>query len=430
MKKVAFHTLGCKLNFSETSSISKTFLDNGYEIVPFKEFADVYVINTCSVTLVAEKKCRNAIHNCSKINPKATIAVIGCFAQIHAEEIKNIKGVNIVLGNTNKHLLLDFINKENDNKKGEKENNVIDKVEDISKEKRFVSSYSVNDRTRSFLKIQDGCDYFCSYCTIPFARGRSRSSTIEEAYNNALKLSENNVKEIVLTGVNIGDFGKGVNEDFFSLIKKLDTIEQIKRFRISSIEPNLLTEDIINFVKDSRSFMPHFHIPLQGGTDSLLRKMNRRYDRKLFENKINYIHKIMPYAFIAADVIVGFNGESEEEFLESINFISSLPLSFLHVFTFSERPNTLAIKMDGKVPINLRRERSHIMQEVSLKKKKDFYNRFIGTKREILWESDKKEGMFFGFTDNYIKVTDKYNPYYVNTIQNTLISRDNIVIEK
>jgi len=410
MKKVAFHTLGCKLNFAESSDLARTFTQNGYEQVSSKEFADVYIVNTCTVTQVAEKKCRNAIRQANHINPNAIIAVIGCFAQLEPQEIAKIEGVDIILGNADKHKLFEYIS--NKEVFGEHWNN----VEDIANVKEFVPSYSSNDRTRSFLKIQDGCDYFCTYCAIPFARGRSRSETIENTILKAKELEKEGKKEVVLTGVNIGDFGKHNNETFFDLIKELDKIEHIERYRISSIEPNLITNEIIDFVKQSRSFLPHFHIPLQAGTNLLLERMKRKYNRELFAQRINYINQVMPNAFIAADIIVGFPGETDDEFNSTIEFINSLPLAALHVFTYSERPNSLAINFDGKVPINIRKKRSLILQDISNNKKKEFYIRNIGYNAKVLWESDNEKGRMFGFSDNYIKVGRKFEEKYINTI--------------
>ena len=415
MKKVAFHTLGCKLNFAESSDLARTFTQNNYEQVSFKEFADVYVVNTCTVTQVAEKKSRNAIRQANKINPNAIIAVIGCFAQLSPKEISEIDGVDIILGNADKHKLFEYIERKDEFDEHFKEVVPIDNV------KEFVPSYSFEDRTRSFLKIQDGCDYFCSYCAIPFARGRSRSDTIENTIKKAYELEKEGKKEVVLTGVNIGDFGKHQGEDFFALIKELDKVEHIERYRISSIEPNLITNEIIDFVSKSRSFLPHFHIPLQGGTNFLLQRMKRKYNIELFEDRVRYIKKVMPHAFIAADIILGFPGESEEEFNQTIEFIESLPLSALHVFTYSERPDSLALKLDGKVPMNIRKKRSLIIQDISNKKKKEFYENNIGYKAKVLWESDNEKGMMYGFSDNYIRVGRKFDEKYINTItQETL----------
>jgi len=410
MKKVAFHTLGCKLNFAESSSLAGIFIQNNYEQVSFKEFADVYVVNTCTVTQVAEKKCRNAIRQANKINPNATIAVIGCFAQLQPKEIAEIEGVDIILGNADKHRLFEYL----DNKEAFSEH--WKDVKDIADVKEFVPSYSTGDRTRSFLKIQDGCDYFCSYCAIPYARGRSRSDTVIKTIEKAHELEKDGKKEVVLTGVNIGDFGKHQNETFFDLIKELDKVEHIERYRISSIEPNLITNEIIDFVSQSRSFLPHFHIPLQAGTNYLLERMKRKYNRELFAQRVNYINEVMPNAFIAADIIVGFSGESEEEFASTVEFIDSLPLTALHVFTYSERPNAVSINFDGIVPVNIRKKRSLILQDISNKKKKAFYEKNIGYNAKILWESDNEKGMMYGFSDNYIRVGREFDEKYINQI--------------
>jgi len=423
MKKVAFHTLGCKLNFAESSDLARTFTQNDYEQVSFKEFADVYVVNTCTVTQVAEKKSRNAIRQANKINPNAIIAVIGCFAQLSPKEIAEIEGVDIILGNADKHKLFEYIERKDEFDEHFKEVVPIDNV------KEFVPSYSFEDRTRSFLKIQDGCDYFCSYCAIPFARGRSRSDTIENTIKKAYELEKEGKKEVVLTGVNIGDFGKHQGEDFFDLIKELDKVEHIERYRISSIEPNLITNEIIDFVSNSRSFLPHFHIPLQGGTNFLLERMKRKYNRELFEDRVRYIKKVMPHAFIAADIILGFPGESEEEFNQTIEFIESLPLSALHVFTYSERPDSLALKLDGKVPMNIRKKRSLIIQDISNKKKKEFYENNLGYKAKILWESDNEKGMMYGFSDNYIRVGRKFDEKYINTITQETLEHLNTITQ-
>lgn len=416
MKKVAFHTLGCKLNFAESSDLAHKFVENNYIQVDFKEIADVYVINTCTVTQVAEKKCRTAIRQAISHNPDAIIAVIGCFAQLQPEEIAKIEGVDIILGNTDKHMLFEYIS----NKEAFADH--WNHVEDISKVSEFVPSYSFSDRTRCFLKIQDGCDYFCTYCAIPYARGRSRSETIKNTISKAKELATRGKKEVVLTGVNIGDFGKHQGENFFGLIKELDKIQEIKRYRISSIEPNLITNEIIDFVKTSRAFQPHFHIPLQAGTDFLLERMKRKYNRELFAERINYINNTMPNAFLAADIIVGFPGETEYEFNSTIDFISSLPIAALHVFTYSERPDSLAKDFDGKVPMNIRKQRSLILQQLSNLKKKAFYEKNIGYNASVLWESDQEKGLMFGFSDNYIRVARKYDAKYINQITKEILT--------
>jgi threonylcarbamoyladenosine tRNA methylthiotransferase MtaB len=410
VKKVAFHTLGCKLNFAESSDLLRKFTQNGYSQVDFHDFADLYVVNTCTVTQVAEKKCRNVIRQANNLNPNAIIAVIGCFAQLNPSEIEKIEGVDIILGNDNKHKLFEYIENLNQHKKNE--------VIDISCSKEITLSYSSEERTRCFLKIQDGCDYFCSYCAIPYARGRSRSETIENTLSFARKIALEGKKEIILTGINIGDFGKHNNETFFDLIKALDKVEGIERYRISSIEPNLLSEEIIDFVSNSRAFLPHFHIPLQAGTDNLLKLMRRKYDTTLFAQKIEYVHKKMPHAFIAADVIVGFPSETDSEFSQAKRFIENLqPLSALHVFTYSERPNTIAANLEGKVEKQVRKARSLILQELSQSKKLSFYKENIGRKVKVLWESDEENGYMLGFSDNYIRVAKPYDTASINTIE-------------
>lgn len=410
MGTIAFHTLGCKLNFAESSDLMRRFGEKGYVQVDFRQKADVYVINTCTVTQTAEKKCRNAIRQAHRVNPDAIVAVIGCFSQVKAEDIEKIEGVNIILGNDNKHKLLEYVLNSTDN--NGKENH----VEDISHLKDFHISYSSDDRTRSFLKVQDGCDYFCSYCEIPFARGRNRSASIDEICNCARQLAREGKKEIVLTGVNIGEYGSERGESFLQLIRSLDEIEEIERYRISSIEPNLINERIIDFCSSSRSFLPHFHIPLQAGTDKILALMKRKYTRELFANRVEYIKNSMPHAFIAADVIVGFPQETDEDFASARDFIASLPLSALHVFTYSERPGTIAARMLGKVPFATRKERSLELQRLSERKKEEFYLNNMNTEREILWEADCDKGMMYGFTDNYIRVGRKFDKRYINAI--------------
>lgn len=407
---IAFHTLGCKLNFAESSDLLRRFVNEGYKEVSFKDKADVYVINTCTVTQIAESKCRNAIRQAHHINPKAIIAVIGCFSQVNSKEIEKIEGVNIILGNDDKHLLIEKVNNY------KRENEIDNSVIDISSLKSFYSSYSSNDRTRAFLKVQDGCDYFCTYCEIPFARGRSRSCSIEEAVSDAKTLAKQGKKEIVITGVNIGDFGKERNETFLDLIKSLDKVEEIERFRISSIEPDLLSKEIIDFCFSSRAFLPHFHIPLQSGSNKVLKTMKRRYLREEFEEKVNYIHELMPNCFIAADVMVGANDETEDEWLSSYKFLESLPLAFIHVFTYSQRPNTLANKIGEVIPVHLRRQRSEELQKLAYKKKEEFYKTNINYECKVLWEETKKDGKMYGFTNNYIRCQREYDSKYINTI--------------
>ncbi|MCX6230995.1 MAG: tRNA (N(6)-L-threonylcarbamoyladenosine(37)-C(2))-methylthiotransferase MtaB [Bacteroidetes bacterium] len=406
-KKVAFQTFGCKLNFAETSQISRQFVANGFEVADFKETADVYVINTCTVTSIAEKKCKTAIRAAIKRNPDAKVAVVGCFSQLKADEIQEIEGVDIIVGNNEKYKLLELItNREQNNDSG----CAYCDVKQMDKSDAFVPSYSSGDRTRSFLKIQDGCDYFCTYCAIPFARGRSRSDTIENIVKSAQQIAREGIKEIILTGVNIGDFGKLNNENFLQLIKALDEVDGIERYRISSIEPELLTDEIIEFVVQSKKFLPHFHIPLQSGSNKILKLMKRHYQRELFAERIYKIKTVMPDSCIAADVITGFPGETDEDFNDAVHFITSLPISYLHVFTYSERPDTLAAKLEGVVPVNIRRERSKQLQILSDRKKHEFYLQNKGRMKKVLFESDIHHGFIFGFTDNYIRVkiiTDK-----------------------
>ncbi len=410
MKTIAFHTLGCKLNFAESSYLAGSFVEMGYIQVEFKQKADVYVINTCTVTQVAEKKCRNAIRLARKLNPEAIVAVIGCMSQVNDKEIEKIEGVDLILGNDDKTKLLSLI--ENYEKKSSAENLVFD----ISRLKSFYPSYSSSDRTRAFLKVQDGCDYFCTYCAIPYSRGRSRSSDVASIVADARKLADQGKKEVVLTGVNIGDFGKQSGESFLDLIKALDTVEGIERYRISSIEPNLITEEIIDFCSESRTFLPHFHIPLQSGSNKVLHLMKRKYERELFAQRVEYIKRVMPDAFIAADVIVGFPQETKEDFEDAKSFIESLPLAALHVFTYSERPGTPASAMSGSVPISERHERSAELQRISELKKEQFYQDNKGKEVNVLWESDEEDGMMFGFTDNYIRVGRSFDTSYINTI--------------
>lgn len=410
MKTITFHTLGCKLNFAESSFLAGGFAERGYTQVAFKEKADVYVINTCTVTQVAEKKCRNAIRQANKLNPEAIVAVIGCMSQLKDKEIAKIKGVDIILGNDDKRKLIDLV--ENHKKNTTVENHVCD----ISRLHSFYPSYSSSDRTRSFLKIQDGCDYFCTYCAIPYSRGRSRSGDIASTVACAEELAKQGKKEVVLTGVNIGEFGKQSGETFLELIRELDKIEGIERYRISSIEPNLITEKTVDFCAASKKFLPHFHIPLQSGSNKILHLMKRKYDRELFAERVNYINRRMPHAFIAADVIVGFPHETAKDFAEAKDFIASLPLAALHVFTYSERPGTPAAGMPESVPMNERHRRSMELQELSDRKKEAFYRANKGRKANVLWEADNEDGMMYGFTENYIRVGRKFDERYINEI--------------
>ena len=411
MKTIATHTLGCKLNFAETSDLMRRFNEAGWHSVDFGDKADLYVINTCTVTAIAEKKCRNAIRQAIATNPDAIVAVIGCFAQNDAAAIKKIDGVDIILGNDQKHNLLQHVERLT---KGYTKNDALTATP--AEPTSFHLSYSHADRTRTFFKVQDGCDYFCSYCAIPFARGRSRSATVAETVAMARRIAASGAKEVVLTGINTGTFGKSHNETFFDLICALDEVDGIERYRISSIEPNLVTDDIINFVASSRHFLPHFHIPLQAGSDKVLKLMHRRYDTAFYAALLNKIKAAMPDACIAADIMAGFNGETDTEFDKVMAFVDSIPISYLHVFTFSERPNTAALKMDQRIDIHHRREHSRQLHELSLQKKREFYLQQQGKTRPVLWESDRKNDFMFGFTDNYIRVRRPYNPALINTI--------------
>jgi threonylcarbamoyladenosine tRNA methylthiotransferase MtaB len=409
VKRVAFYTLGCKLNFSETSTISRLFLDKGYEKVNFEDNPDVFIINTCSVTENADKKCKSLVNKALRVSPHAYVAIIGCYAQLKPQEIGKIPGVDLVLGANEKFNIVDYI----DNKEQQLKTEVHSC--EITSVKEFNPSYSIGDRTRSFFKVQDGCDYSCSFCTIPLARGESRSATIAETIERAKQmLAENNVKELVLTGVNTGDFGKKNGESFFGLIKELDELENVERIRISSIEPNLLTDEIIAFVAQSKKFVPHFHIPLQSGSDKLLRLMRRRYLSNLYQERVAKIKSLMPHCCIGVDVIVGFPGETHEDFLDTHEFLRELDISYLHVFTYSERANTHAIQLEGVVPANERAERSKLLHILSDKKKRVFYEQHIGDNRPVLFESEQDGELMYGFSDNYIKVQTNYNPTLVN----------------
>jgi threonylcarbamoyladenosine tRNA methylthiotransferase MtaB len=425
-KKVAFYTLGCKLNFSETSTIARLFEDAGFAKVEFEEAPDVYVINTCSVTENADKKCKQLVKRAQKINPDSFIVIVGCYAQLKPEEIAKIPGVDMVLGANEKFNILEHL--ENKDSKLEKAEVSFDNIKNT---KDFVPSYSFGDRTRSFLKVQDGCDYFCTFCTIPLARGKSRNASVAETVIEAEKIAQTAVKEVVLTGVNIGDFGQGEGENFFDLVRELDKVEGIDRFRISSIEPNLLSNEIIDFcLKDSKRFVPHFHIPLQSGSDRLLKLMRRKYERALYAERVAQIKAIRPDACIGVDVIVGFPGETDEDFMDSVNFLKDLDISYLHVFTYSERANTGAPKLGEKVPMEVRRERSKQLHLLSDRKKRQFYTENIGTERTVLFEHEEDEGMMYGFTENYVKVKFPYQQELTNTFQKvrlTEIDRDGIM---
>jgi threonylcarbamoyladenosine tRNA methylthiotransferase MtaB len=407
-KKVAFYTLGCKLNFSETSTIARNFENEGFARVDFKETPDVYVINTCSVTDNADKKCRSVVRRALRVNPNAFVVMIGCYAQLKPTEISEIPGVDLVLGANEKFNILAHIESLE-----KKEIAQVEAVR-IKETKDFIPSFSMGDRTRSFLKVQDGCDYFCTFCTIPLARGKSRNATIEETIIEAKKIAKTDIKEVVLTGVNIGDFGQDGEENFFQLVQALDQVEGIERFRISSIEPNLLSNEIIEFVAKSKRFVPHFHIPLQSGSNKLLKAMRRKYLRELYADRVEAIKKHMPDACIGVDVIVGFPGETEEEFMKTLNFLKELDVSYLHVFTYSERANTTAKKMDDAVPLNIRRERSKQLQILSEKMKRSFYETQLGSVHEALFESEEQGGFLNGFTENYVKVKTPFDPTLIN----------------
>jgi len=409
-KKVAFHTLGCKLNFSETSTIARNFKEKGFDVVEFNSTADIYVINTCSVTEHADKKCRQAITKVQHINPDAFIAVVGCYAQLKADEIAKNLGVDLVLGTQEKFNILEHINNLEKHEIPEIYSCEIEKVD------TFDSSHSEADRTRSFLKVQDGCDYSCTYCTIPLARGKSRNKEISELIKETDKIAQSGIKEIILTGVNIGDFGKSTNENFYDLIKQLERVEGIERIRISSIEPNLLKDEIIEFVAKSKKILPHFHIPLQSGCNKTLAKMQRRYNRELFKSKVDKIKYLMPNAFIGVDVIVGFPGESDDDFETTYQFLSNLNATFYHVFSYSERPNTKAINFENKVPGNIISLRSKKLHELAHQKQSDFYKQNIGKEEEVLFEAYKKNGVMFGFTSNYIKVENPYDKSLIGKI--------------
>ena len=421
-KTASFYTLGCKLNFSETSTISRDLEEEGYAKVDFETGADIYVINTCSVTDQADKKCRNIVRKALKYNPQAFIIVIGCYAQLKPKEISNIKGVDLVLGAQEKFNIKNFL--QNTIKK---ESTVL-LNEPIKNIKTFYPGFSLGDRTRSFFKIQDGCNYFCSFCTIPLARGKSRSANIENTIIKAKEIGRSEVKEVVLTGVNIGDFGHGTNENFYQLIKQLDKLNTIPRYRISSIEPDLLKDEIINFVNSSKKFTPHFHIPLQSGSDELLKKMRRRYDTELYAQRIKLIKELMPEACIGVDVIVGFPGETDEEFNKTVDFLKSLPISYLHVFTYSERANTTAPRMEQIIPMEVRRKRSKQLRILSLKLKLKFYNDNVGYIGNVLFETHEDD-FLIGFTENYIKVKVPFKKGILNTIQKVKIEKISSEIE-
>ncbi len=409
-KSVAFYTLGCKLNYAETSTIGRQLQAHGLEKKEFQQGADIYVINTCSVTENADKKCKKVVKEAKHYNPNAFIVIIGCYAQLKPKEIARIEGVNMVLGAAEKFNLVEHL------KEIDVQNAPIVLNGKIKETNVFIPGFSVGDRTRSFLKVQDGCDYFCSFCTIPLARGKSRSNTIEETVKVARQVAETNIKEVVLTGVNIGDFGVYNDENFFDLLKELDKVEGIDRYRISSIEPNLLSNEIIDFVAQSQRIAPHFHIPLQSGSDTMLKLMRRKYLSDLYVNRVEHIRRVMPNAAIGVDVIVGFPQETDEEFLITYEFLRDLDISYLHVFPYSERANTTAKKLEGKVPEKVKQERSKMLRILSEKKRRSFYEQHLGKTFTVLFEAEEMEGKMNGFTENYIKVEAPYDPLLVNEL--------------
>jgi len=411
-KRIAFHHFGCKVNFAEASSLSRQFKEKGFTVIGFHQKADIYVISSCAVTATAEKKCKAAIRQAHRLNPEARIAVIGCFSELKPGELAQMEGVDLVLGHTEKFNLLAELEKP-----GKPEDHCNRGVTGCQpKREIFIPSYSFGDRTRSFLKIQDGCDYFCSYCTIPLARGHSRSDTLDNVLKNATEIAVNGIKEIVLTGVNIGDFGRKEGTNFFELIRLLESRIEIPRIRISSVEPDLLSNEIIDFVASSGKFLPHFHIPLQSGSNNVLKMMHRKYTRELFASRIARIRSVLPYACIAADVIVGFPGESEENFLETVEFLNPLPLSYMHVFTYSKRENTRAALLLNPVPDKIKKERSDLLHQISFRKKADFYAQNKLRRVNVLFESDDTHGFMHGFSENYITVKTRFNPGYANEI--------------
>ena len=423
MKKVAFYTLGCKLNFAETSTIARSFEEDGYIRVDFEAPADIYVINTCSVTENADKQFKQIVRKALKTNPKAFLAAVGCYAQLKPEELASVDGVDLVLGAKEKFNITQYIDDLTKNNEGG-----VHSCE-IAETDFYVGSYSIGDRTRAFLKVQDGCDYKCTYCTIPMARGISRSDTIENILSNAKKISDKGIKEIVLTGVNIGDYGKGEfgnkkhEHTFLELVQALDKVEGIERLRISSIEPNLIKDETIDFIAQSNSFVPHFHIPLQSGSNEILKKMKRRYLRELYVSRVAKIREVMPDACIGVDVIVGFPGETDEHFLETYYFLNDLDISYLHVFTYSERDNTEAVLMDGVVPDAVRAKRSKMLRGLSAKKRNAFYESQLGKEKTVLFESDNKQGYIHGFTENYVKVKAPWDPALVNTLHKVKLTK-------
>lgn len=413
-KTVAFHTLGCKLNFAETSTIARNLTGNGYKRVEFDQPSDVYVINTCSVTANADKECKSIVKNALRANPNGFVVVIGCYAQLKPHEIAEMEGVDLVLGATEKFNIIDYLDDLN------KQSDAIVHSCEIDDAKFYVGSYSLGDRTRAFMKVQDGCDYKCTYCTIPKARGISRSDTVKNIVKNAYEIGDKGIREIVLTGVNVGDYGKGEfgnkkhDHTFLELINELDKVENIERFRISSIEPNLLKNEIIEFVAQSNRFVPHFHIPLQSGSDEVLKMMKRRYLSGLYHERVEKIKELMPDCCIGVDVIVGFPGETDERFLETYDFLNNLPISYLHVFTYSERPGTEAAEFEDTVPKEVRKKRNKMLRILSEKKRMAFYRTQLGKTHRVIWESDNKNGKMHGFTENYVKVETDFDESLIN----------------
>ena len=423
ISSVALSTLGCKLNFSETSSISNNLEKNNFKVVPFNQYADAYIINTCSVTENADNKFKVFVNKALKINPNAFVAAIGCYAQLKPKELLSVKGVDLVLGASEKFNIVNYL------KNIDQDFSKLDHSCNINDVESFTETYSINSRTRAFLKVQDGCDYKCSFCTIPLARGKSRSNSIENVVKNVKEIISNGIKEIVLTGINLGDFGKQksgspkTKENFLKLIKTLDKIDGVERFRVSSIEPNLLTDEIISFISNSNRFVPHFHIPLQSGSDEILKKMRRRYKTDLYRSRVDLIRKLMPNASIGVDVIVGFPGETDEMFLETYDFINKLDISYLHVFSYSERENTKAIELHGVVPKKTRNKRSKLLRLLSASKKISFYKKNIGTDYNVLFESENKNGLIEGYTENYIRVRKNWNKNLVGRIRKVRIEK-------
>ncbi|MBV6645889.1 MAG: tRNA (N(6)-L-threonylcarbamoyladenosine(37)-C(2))-methylthiotransferase MtaB [Cyclobacteriaceae bacterium] len=422
MKRVAFYTLGCKLNYSETSTISRMFTDKGYEKVDFTENPDIFIINTCSVTDNADKKCRKIVKEAKKISPHSYVTIVGCYAQLKPREISEIPGVDAVLGAAEKFRLFDFL--EDFTSKNQPQ--VF--ASEIKEARRYHSSYSAGDRTRTFLKVQDGCNYGCAFCTIPLARGKSRSDSIANIIAQAEEIAKTDVKEVVLTGINIGDFGiqnGRRQEKFVDLLQAMDQVDGINRIRISSIEPNLLEDEIISFVSQSQKFVPHFHIPLQSGSNTILQAMNRRYQRELYAERVKTIKSLMPQGCIGVDVIVGFPGETEDEFMTTYQFLNELDVSYLHVFTYSERANTSAISMGGVVPMKERQRRSKMLRTLSEKKRRFFYEQQLGKEFSVLFEEDIENGQMHGFTENYVRVAAKYDPVLINEVKPVILSQIN-----